>query len=328
METNPDVLVLGGGVAGLSAALTLGRSRRSVTVLDGGEPRNAVTGHMHGLLTRDGTPPLELLAIGRDELARYGVDVTTGRAIDARRDADGLVVTTEDGRELRPRRLLVATGLRDELPDVPGLAAFWGRGVAHCPYCDGWEVRDRPIGVLATGPHGLHQAQLLRQLSPDLVYLAGADGIPAGAEGEQALAALDARGIRVERTPVVRAVGEGGRLTGVTLADGRELALDAVFAAPTPVPRDEVLVALGAERRDLRGLSVAAVDEFGRTSVPGVWAAGNVVDPWANVPVSIGQGAWAGAQLNGDLVTEEVADAVRLSAAAGSPAAASATPAR
>jgi thioredoxin reductase len=314
MQQISDALVLGGGVAGLSAALALGRSRRRVVVLDGGEPRNRVTGHMHGLLTRDGTPPLELLDLGRAELAAYSVEIRAGEAVDARRDPDGFTIVTADGAELRARRLLVATGLRDELPDIPGLAEVWGRGVAHCPYCDGWEVRDRRIAVLATGPGSLHQAQLLRQWSADLVYLAGADGIPAGEEGAAAEAALAARGIRVERAPVVRVLSRDGVLHGVELADGRTREFDAVFTAPRPVPRDAVLTALRAERRDLRGLSMAAVDGLGRTSVPGVWAAGNVVDPWANVPMSIGQGAWAGAQLNGDLVTEEIAAAV---AAAG-----------
>ena len=175
-----DVLVVGGGAAGLAAAMSLGRSRRTVRVLDAGEPRNATSPHAHNLLTRDGTPPAELLTTGRAEVARYGVDVVTARVVAARAVAAGapdtpgepaFEVDTADGVTHRSRRLVVATGLRDALPDVPGLTDRWGRDVLHCPYCHGWEVRDRALTVLATGPRAVHMALLVRQLSADVTLL-------------------------------------------------------------------------------------------------------------------------------------------------------------
>lgn len=188
MNDRYDVVVIGGGAAGLSGALALARAQRSVLVVDAGQPRNAPAGQVHNFLGRDGTPPAELLAAGRDEVTRYGGEIINGTAQDATRDGDGFLVTLHDGREVRARRLLVTTGLVDELPDVPGLAGRWGRDVLHCPYCHGWEVRDRRIGVLATGPLAAHQAQLWRQWSPHVTLLL--HGVPApGAEEAERLAA-------------------------------------------------------------------------------------------------------------------------------------------
>ena len=178
-----DVVIIGGGAAGLAAALMLGRSRRSVVVVDAGEPRNAPAGHIHGYLGREGTPPAVLLATGRDEVRRYGVDVLDGRATRAERADGTFMVFLADGGVVCGRRLLVATGLADELPAIPGLAERWGRDVVHCAYCHGWELGDRPIAVLATGPMGVHQASMFRQLSPDvtLIVHAGPPPTPARA---------------------------------------------------------------------------------------------------------------------------------------------------
>ena len=166
-----DVVVLGGGAAGLNGALMLARSRRTVLVIDAGSPRNAPAEGVHGLLGHDGIPPAELVERGRAEVRSYGGQVVTGEVVTAARDADGFRLTLADGGSVRARRLLVATGLVDELPDVPGLQERWGRDVVHCPYCHGWEVRDRAIAVLATGPSSVHQALLFSQLSSDVVFL-------------------------------------------------------------------------------------------------------------------------------------------------------------
>src|SRR5215213_5301947 len=164
-----DALIIGGGAAGLSAAVALARSRRSVLVVDAGQPRNAPADGVHNYLGREGTPPAALLAIGRAELVGYGGEVVSATVTAARRGDDaGFRVTLDDGRELTARRLLVATGLVDELPDLPGVAERWGRDVLHCPYCHGWEARDQAIGILATGPMALHQALMWRQLSADV----------------------------------------------------------------------------------------------------------------------------------------------------------------
>ncbi|MEV7008949.1 FAD-dependent oxidoreductase [Streptosporangium sp. NPDC051022] len=149
-----DVVVVGGGPAGLSAALMLGRARRSVLVIDNGRPRNTPAAHMHGLISRDGVPPGDLLEAGRREVAGYGGDVQAGQALSTARDGNGFAIKLDTGRRMRARRLLATAGVTDELPDVPGLAARWGRDVVHCPYCHGWEIRDQPIGVLATSPLG------------------------------------------------------------------------------------------------------------------------------------------------------------------------------
>ena len=155
-----DVIIVGGGTGGLSAALTLARSRRSVVVIDAGQPRNAPAAGVHNYLTRDGTPPAELLALGRKEVEGYGVRVIDGRAVDTRRIDGGFEVTLDDGSAIAGRRLVIATGGRDELPDIPGVREGWGHTVIHCPYCHGWEVRDQRIGVLGTGPGSIHQALL------------------------------------------------------------------------------------------------------------------------------------------------------------------------
>ena len=188
-----DVVIVGGGPAGLSAALSLGRARRRVIVVDAGKPRNMTAAHMHGVLGHDGLSPLRLLELGRKEVAGYGVRLIRGEVTAAR--TDGTAVEVDIANEtLRTRRLLVATGLDDVLPTIPGLREQWGRGVVVCPYCDGWEHRDDVIGVIATSPHSVEQAQLLRQWSHRIVYFANDVGEPAAEEVE----ALVRRGIRTE----------------------------------------------------------------------------------------------------------------------------------
>ncbi|MEP7026675.1 MAG: NAD(P)/FAD-dependent oxidoreductase, partial [Actinomycetota bacterium] len=163
-----DVVIAGGGAAGLSGALALARARRSVLVIDAGTPRNAPAAAVHGFLSRDGMSPAELLEAGRAEVRGYGGQIVPGEVVAADRGGTGFTVTTDGGRAVGARRLLVSTGLADELPDVPGLAERWGRDVLHCPYCHGWEVRDQAVGVLASSPLAVHQALLFRQWTADL----------------------------------------------------------------------------------------------------------------------------------------------------------------
>src|SRR3954463_6242424 len=214
-----DVVVVGGGAAGLSGALALVRSRRRVLVIDAGSPRNAPAGHVHNFLTRDGTPPGDLLALGRAEVAGYGGECVDGAVAAASRDDDGFVVTLAGGREVRARRLLVTSGLVDELPDVPGLAERWGRDVLHCPYCHGWEVRDQAIGVLATGALAVHQALLWRQLSKSVTVFTEE---PLDDGGR-----LAARDITVVEGRVTALEVTGDRLTGVRLESGEVVSCDA-----------------------------------------------------------------------------------------------------
>ncbi|MBX6356995.1 MAG: NAD(P)/FAD-dependent oxidoreductase [Micromonosporaceae bacterium] len=305
-----DVAVVGGGAAGLSGALALARARRSVLVVDAGEPRNAPAGHVHNYLTRDGTPPAELLAAGRDEVTRYGGEIVTGRVEGAAREAGAFRLDLAGGGTVRARRLLVTTGLVDELPDVPGLAERWGRDVLHCPYCHGWEVRDRRIGVLATGPNAAHQAELWRQWSAQVTLIV--HSVRPDAEQADRLAA---RGITIADGPVAGLEVAGDRLTGVRLASGQVVALDAVVVAPRFTARSQVLESLGLEPVDVEmnghviGGQIPA-DPSGATAVPGVWVAGNVADHRAQVIVAAAAGLTAGAAINADLVAEETRAAV------------------
>jgi thioredoxin reductase len=303
-----DVLVIGGGPAGLSAALTLGRSRRSVLVVDEGTPRNARAAAMHAFLTRDGTPPAQLLTLGREEVARYGVGHRNVRAITATRIEGRLHIGLDDGSTISARQLVLTTGLVDELPDVDGLADRWGRDVVHCPYCYGWEVRDQAIGVLATSPMALHQAGLFRQLSDHVVVLRHTmEELDA-----DRLATLAARDVGVVDGEVVALEVHDDRLAGVRLAGGTVVALEVLAVASRVTVGGELLAGVGvatAEHPSGMGLHVPS-DPMGRTDVAGVWVAGNVTDPSAQVIMAAAQGNRVGAFVNAELVTEDETRAV------------------
>ncbi len=301
-----DVVVVGGGAAGLSGALMLARMRRTVVVIDAGQPRNAPAEGVHGLLARDGTPPGELLERGRAEVRGYGGHVVHGEITDITRDADGFAVRFGD-RSVRALRLLVTTGLVDELPDIAGLRPRWGRDVIHCPYCHGWEVRDQSIGVLGTGPIAVHQALLFRQLTDDVTYFAHTQP-PTAEQSEE----LNARGIRIMDGEVTALDIVDDRLTAVRLSDDTVVPREVVAVGSRMVARANFLATLGLRATE----HPAGVGEYiptdaaGRTDVPGVWAAGNVTDLTAQVGAAAAAGAAAGAQINADLVAEETRRAV------------------
>ncbi|MBF6467265.1 NAD(P)/FAD-dependent oxidoreductase [Nocardia beijingensis] len=308
MSETYDVVIVGGGAAGLSGALVLARARRRVAVVRGGAPRNAPAEHMHGFLSRDGMPPAELLASGAAEAVSYGAEMIDDVVVGAERTGEAdHTLRLGGGEALRARRVLVATGLRDELPELPGVRERWGREVLHCPYCHGYEVRDQPIGVLG-GPEpgalarAVHLALLLPQWSDDVVFFANTMTL-----SDDDRAHLDARGVRLLEGRVARFVVDD-RLRGVELADGRAIPRAAMFVAPTFRANDEVLVALGCAF-DAGGW--VAADATGRTSVPGVWAAGNVSNPAAQVISAAGAGSAAAIAINGDLVAAELAVLVR-----------------
>jgi thioredoxin reductase len=268
---------------------------------------------VHGLLGHDGVPPAQLLARGRDEVRRYGGEVTAGEVASVGGELDsGFAVTLADGRVVRARRLLVTSGLVDQLPDIPGLRERWGRDVVHCPYCHGYEVRDQPIGVLASGPRSVHQALLFRQLSDDVVYFTHGTVLDGAAAGQ-----LAARGVRVVDGEVSAVVIDGDRLTGVRLADGEVVPRQALAVGARMTARAGFLAGLGlkaSEHPSGMGAHIPA-DPAGRTEVPGVWAAGNVTDLGAQVGAAAAAGALAGAAINADLVEEETARAVAARAA-------------
>jgi thioredoxin reductase len=293
---NYDVIVVGGGAAGLSAALVLGRARRKVAVVDAGTPRNAPAAHMQGFLSRDGMPPAEFSAAGRAEVIGYGVDLLEDQVVGIE---PGFVVRLAGGQALTARRILVATGVGDELPDIPGVRERWGRDLLHCPYCHGWEVRDQPLGVLGTQPGSAHHAQLVRQWSDDVVFFVNTYDL-SSAERFQ----LEARGIRVVEGEVARLVVDDDELTGVELTDGRVIERTAVFIRPGNPPRaDGLLSGLSCEVDEA---GFVTVDATGRASTPGVWAAGNAVDPRAQVITAAGAGSAAAIAINADLVQDDV----------------------
>jgi thioredoxin reductase len=314
-----DVVVVGGGAAGLSGALTLARSRRAVLVLDAGEPRNAPAAGVHGFLSRDGISPLALLELGRAEVRAYGGRVVEGRVSSAMRERDGFAVSLDDGRVVSARRLLVTTGLVDELPNVPGVRERWGRDVLHCPYCHGWEVRDQAVGVLASGAMAMHQALLFRQLTSDLVLFT--DTAPALTDEQ--IEQLAARDIRVVTGVVDSLQIVDDRLTGVRLRDGTVVPRQALVVGPRFVARSQVLASLGLHPT-VHPLGVGefiAADATGRTDVPGVWVAGNVTDLTAQVMSAAAGGVFAAAAINADLVAEDTRRAVSAHRAQGSAAA-------
>jgi thioredoxin reductase (NADPH) len=313
-----DVVVVGGGSAGLSGALALARARRTVLVVDAGQPRNAPAAGVHNYLGREGVPPADLLAAGRAEVTAYGGQVVAGNVTSVRRldgplddPAGGFAVRLAGGREVRARRLLVTTGLTDELPPLPGVAERWGRDVLHCPYCHGWEVRDRAIGVLGTGPLAVHGALLWRQLSADVVLFRNT----APALSEEQAAQLAARGVRVVEGEVAALEIADDRLAGVRLRCGECVPREVVVVVPRFVARAEVLAALGLETADLEkdgqilGSYVPA-DPTGATAAPGVWVAGNIADLSAQVMSAAAAGLKAGAAINADLVAADAALAV------------------
>ncbi|MBS1905016.1 MAG: NAD(P)/FAD-dependent oxidoreductase [Actinobacteria bacterium] len=310
-----DVIVIGGGAAGLSAALLLGRARRRTLVIDAGSPRNRFASHMHGVLGNEGTAPLDLAQRGRAEATAYGVVAREGAATTVRDEGDALLVELEDGTRERARAIVVTTGITDQLPAVAGLAERWGTSVLHCPYCHGWEVRDRRLGVLATSPASLHQAKMVRQWSADVVLFSA--GLGALDDAEERL--LRARGVEIVTSPALEVVGDGTSISAIRTADGAEIPVDAVFTGGRPIPHDGFLGGLGLVRTELpSGLgSFVQADPVGRTSHPRVWAAGNVVNPMATVPMSIGAGAIAGAGVNGALVEEDFRLATAPAPAAG-----------
>lgn len=308
LSSSYDVVVVGGGAAGLNGALMLARSRRSVVVIDAGEPRNAPADGVHGLLARDGMPPAELVDRGRAEVRSYGGPVVTGTVTAVSGSVDtGFRVDLSDGRAVGARRLLVTTGLVDELPDVAGLRERWGHDVVHCPYCHGWEVRDQAIGVIASSPMVAHQALLFRQLSDDVIVFAHTTEI-ADADRERMLA----RGVRLVDGEVAGVEVLEDRIVGVRLTGGEVIARTVIAVQTRMVARGGLLAALGLTTVDhpLGMGSAVPADPTGLTSVPGVYVAGNVTDLSAQVGAAAAAGALAGARINADLVEEETTAAV------------------
>lgn len=291
-----DVAIVGGGPAGLAAALALGRACRRVVLLDAGAPRNETATHVHNFVTRDGTPPAVFRRIGREQLAPYEtVEVRDERVTDLCGERDGFTITTLGGR-LSARRVILCTGMVDELPDMPGFREAWGHSIYQCPYCHGWEVRGRRWGYLALDGLGLAHGfpAMLRGWTDDLVVFAG-DGVEVSAE---VAADLARRGIRFEAQGVARLALDGQTLTHIERKDGTRVPCEALFAHP-PQRHVEIVQALGL---DLDPLGYVQADPMTRqTSTPGIYAAGDLTTRAQGAVFAAAMGTQAGAMANHDL---------------------------
>ncbi|GAA4398573.1 NAD(P)/FAD-dependent oxidoreductase [Tsukamurella soli] len=283
-EITVDAAVIGGGAAGLAGATTLARARLSVTVVDGGAPRNAPARGVHSFLTRDGMPPADLIRVGHEQLAAYGAQILDDAAVRTARDGDDILVTLASGTVVRARRLLVASGVIDRLPDVPGLREHWGTGVVHCPFCHGWEVREQPIAILATdGALAAHAGRLWRRWTDDVtVVMHDADVL----SPEQRVT-LEAAGAQIVAGPALAIESDGDGVSGVRTPAG----IVSCTAVVTPTFTEasvEFLAGLGLTPEPFEAMGTVMgtylpTGPAGATTVPGIWAAGNVADLAAQV---------------------------------------------
>lgn len=299
-----DCIVVGGGAAGLSGGLVLGRARRTTLLIDAGEQSNLPATGIGGLLGHDGRPPAELYGIGRRELGRYGVQIRSGSVARVEAGDGEFVLHLADGASERSRRVLLATGMAYQPPELPGLAPLWGRSVFHCPFCHGWEVADQPLAVLARGEKAVHLALLLRCWSDDIVLLAdGSADLDDAGRGRLARA-----GIRVDERPVAALDAADGDLSAVVFADGSRLPRRGLLVATGMQQRDRLAAQLGV---DITAPGPAAQDPIGvdplyRTSVPGVFAAGDLTGEMPQVAVAIAAGARAAAAVVQSLALGDV----------------------
>ncbi|MGV0717233.1 NAD(P)/FAD-dependent oxidoreductase [Mycolicibacterium sp. XJ662] len=304
MDTTWDCVIVGGGSAGLSAGLVLGRARRRTLLVDAGSQSNLPAHGIGGLLGHDGRPPADLYAIGRGELSAYpSVEVRDGKVTAAQRVDDQFVVQLGDGRRERARRILLAGGMDYRPPDVPGLAELWGRSVFHCPFCHGWEVRDQPLAVLGRGERAVHSALLLHGWSDDIVVLT--DGPSDLDDADQAR--LSAAGIGVDERQVAELASENGELTAVVFTDGSRVARRGMLVATTLHQRSPLAEQLGVEFGGPTPISVdpVAVDAQYRTTAPGVFAAGDVSAQMPQVAAAVASGSLAAAAVVQSLVADQ-----------------------
>jgi thioredoxin reductase len=296
-----DAVIIGGGAAGLTAALYLGRFRRRVVVVDTGKQANRVSHAAHGFFTRDGTAPSELIRIGREQLRAYEtVSLQSNEVIEISPNEKHFSITLDDGSSLTTRKVLLATGLKDTLPSVPGIEQFWGTSVFHCPYCDGWEMRDQPLAILDDGAHALHVAKLLRVLTADLVVCTNGGSLLTEAER----AALDTYGVQVIDTLIRQLEGNDGQVEAIVFADGQRLPRKAIFTGITSAQHAPFASQLGCE---MLSEHLVKIDELGRTSVAGVYAAGDLATRFRQVAMAVAQGASAASGINTDLIAEDFA---------------------
>jgi thioredoxin reductase len=273
-----------------------------VLIIDSQKPANRFSHAAHNFFTRDGMPPAELLSIGREQLRAYDtVKIQQGEVTHIAPDQQGFSVTLADGSRQSARKVLLAMGLKDTLPAIPGLQELWGTSVLHCPYCDGWEQRDKPVAIYGKGEQALHVAKLMRVLTDDLVICSGG---PSEFTSEQK-ALLSKHSIRLIETPVERVEGHDGQLERIIFTDGTTLDRQALFVRPVVSQHSDLAAQLGCE---LTENGLVKIDLQGRASIAGIYAAGDISHPMRQVGIAAAQGAMAGAGINTDLVAEDFAE--------------------
>jgi len=294
-----DALIVGGSFAGLSAAMQLARARRKVCVVDAGAPRNRFAAASHGFFGQDGMPPLQMIANARDKLLAYpSVTFVEGTVTVATADGEeGFTVSLNNGEQLSARKLLLAFGVKDGLPDIPGLGERWGKSVLHCPYCHGYEFGDRPLGVLFHSAHPPDHALLIAEWGPTTLFLNGAEGPDA-----EARARLQARGVTLEPGRIAGLEGQGTDLAAVRLDDGRRVPIEAMFVAAHTRPTSPLAEQLGCAFDDGPTGPVLRVDAMKTSTVPGVYAAGDVAMAFSNATLASADGLIAGVSMHRALV--------------------------
>jgi thioredoxin reductase len=298
MQTTYDAIIIGGSFAGLSAAMQLARARRTVAIIDAGQPRNRFSHASHGFFGHDGRAPEELIAQARDQVLAYPtVSLIRAEAITARQDdAGSFQIGLASGESVSGSRLLLAHGVRDLLPELPGLRERWGVSVLHCPYCHGYEVAGQPLGVLRTMPGSLHQAQLIQEWGPTIYFLNGVDDLT-----ETDRAELTRRGVTIEPTPIAELLGTGQDLEGIRLTDGRIIPLAALFLAPT-TRIDGLAEQLGCTLEEGPTGPYLRTDMMKQTTIPNVFAAGDIAMAMWNATLASADGVMAGAAMHRSLV--------------------------
>ena len=285
-----DAIVIGGSFAGLSAALQLARARRRVLVIDAGQPRNRLAAFSHGFLTQDHKPPRQIIAQGRRQLAAYPtVEFVNGEAVEARPQDSGFLVALQNGRTELTSRLVLAIGVRDELPDLPGLAQRWGETVLHCPYCHGYEVQGQALGVLATHARSTRQALLVPDWGPTTYFTQGIVELTDDEKDQ-----LTNREVQLETVPIVELLGEAPALDAVRLADNRIVRIQALFTAPRTHVSSALADQLGCSFEEGPVGRYIKVDDSKQTTVPRVYAAGDAASATSNATVAAAAGVLAG----------------------------------
>ncbi|MGN6449952.1 MAG: NAD(P)/FAD-dependent oxidoreductase [Brucella intermedia] len=293
-----DAIIIGGSFAGLSAATYLARGRRTVRVIDAGKPRNRFAEHSHGFLAQDGSNPLTMLETAKAQVEAYPtVTFTRGKAISGSGEIDNFRIELDSGEIVEGRRLILAFGISDELPDIPGLAERWGNTVIHCPYCHGYEFSDRKLGVLNLSPMSVHQAMLISEWGPTTFF------IDKGMEPDaEAFAELQRRGVKIERSPVRALCGQGAELSQVELEDGRLVPVEALYIGPRNRLNSEIAGIFGCAMDELPLSRTIRTDGLKTTTVPGIFAAGDITRGAHSVAWSVADGVTAGTAAHRSLV--------------------------